>query len=145
MALLLDTNVLIALADEQHVHHHEANVFFQKACKEGWATCPLVENGFLRIFGHPNYPGGSGSPGQARMLLQQYRAAPGHQFWASSLSLCESSKFPELPPSKHLTDFYLLALAINHGGNLATFDRRIDPALLPGGAGAYQVIGEMGR
>src|SRR5690606_8265977 len=106
MALLLDTNVLIALADEQHVHHHEANVFFQKACKLGWATCPMVENGFLRILGHPNYPGGPGSPGQARILLQEYRAAPGHQFWTAALSPCEQSQFPILPASKHLTDFY---------------------------------------
>jgi len=142
MALLLDTNVLIALADEQHVHHHKANVFFQKACKQGWATCPMVESGFLRIFGHPNYPGGPGSPEQSRMLLQEYRAAPGHQFWPDSLSPCEPSHFPKLSTSKHLTDFYLLALAIDHGGNLATFDRRIDPSLLPGGAAAYRVIGE---
>jgi uncharacterized protein len=142
MALLLDTNVLIALADEQHVHHHEANVFFQKACKLGWATCPIVESGFLRIFGHPNYPGGPGSPGQARILLHEYRAEPGHQFWSASLSPCEPSHFPVLPASRHLTDFYLLALSIDHGGTLATFDRRIDPDSLRGGAAAYYVIGE---
>jgi len=142
MARLLETNVLIALADEQHVHHHEANVFFQKARKEGWATCAMVKNGVLRLFGHPNYPGGPGNPGEARVLLREYRAAAGHQFWSASLPPCEPSHFPMLPASKHLTDFYLLALAIDHGGRLALFDRRIDPAILPGGAAAYHVIGE---
>jgi predicted nucleic acid-binding protein len=42
--------------------------------------------------------------------------------------------------SKHLTDYYLLALAVQQGASLATFDRRIDPALIKGGLEAYTVI-----
>jgi len=137
---LLDVNVLIALADADHQQHHAAAVFFQKVLLTGWATCPLTENGFLRIFGHPNYEGGAGTTDQARFILKTFRECPGHQFWPDGLSLCELSKFPVLPASKHLTDYYLLALALEKGGRLASFDRRIDPGLLPGGRSAYSII-----
>jgi hypothetical protein len=39
-----------------------------------------------------------------------------------------------------LTDFYLLALAVRHGGVFATFDGKIDPSLIPGGTSAYLVL-----
>jgi hypothetical protein len=39
-----------------------------------------------------------------------------------------------------LTDLYLLALAVKRGSKLATFDQRIDPALLTGGAAALHLI-----
>lgn len=142
MSFLLDTNILIALADEQHVHHRRANVFFGGIIKQGWATCPVVESGFLRVFGHPNYPGGPGSPEDARIFLKSFCSAPGHQFWPDALSLCEQARFPSLPASKHLTDSYLLALAIHRKGRLASLDRRIDPGLLPGGPEAFHLVPE---
>lgn len=142
MSFLFDTNILIALADEQHVHHQRASAFFGNAIKQGWATCPMVENGFLRVFGHPNYPGGPGSPEDARIFLQSFRSAPGHQFWPDALSLCEQARFPVLPAAKQLTDYYLLALAIHRKGRLASFDRRIDPSLLPGGTEAFHLVPE---
>lgn len=39
-----------------------------------------------------------------------------------------------------LTDLYLLALAIHHGGKFATLDKRIDPTLIPDGSAAYEVV-----
>lgn len=143
---LLDINILIALADGDHVHHvhhvhHDsAVVFFKQAMAHGWATCPLTENGFLRIMGHPRYDQGPGSPQEARYLISSLCTVPGHQFWPDSISLCDSSQFPTLPGSRHLTDYYLLALAIRHGAKLASFDQRIDPSHLEGGASAYHVI-----
>ena len=107
---LPDVNILIALADSDHPNHHSAGAFFQKATIEGWATCPLTENGFLRIFGHANYDQGPNSPENARPFLQAYCAAPGHQFWPDDISLTNTKYFPTLPNSKHLTDHYLLAL-----------------------------------
>ena len=139
---LLDVNVLIALGDADHPHHQRAAKFFLGSRDEGWATCPLTENGFLRIIGNPNYPKGPGSPEQARTLLNHLCSHPGHQFWPDALSLIDSKAFPKLPASAHLSDFYLLALAIHHKGKLATLDRRIDPTLLPGGKVAYFVIPE---
>lgn len=140
MISLFDVNVLIALVDGDHLHHETATQIFQETVLDGWATCPITENGFLRILGHPSYPGGPGSPEEARRLLAAYRAAPGHQFWADDISLTDRSLIDELPPSKGLTDVYLLALATKHGGKLVTFDQRIDVSLVVGGAGACLVL-----
>ncbi|MFZ4775490.1 MAG: TA system VapC family ribonuclease toxin [Terrimicrobiaceae bacterium] len=137
---LLDVNVLIALADPSHVHHQAVSSWFSRHQRDGWATCPLTENGVLRIIGHPNYPKGPGSPEATRPLLELLLAQPGHQFWADTISLVSSRRYPGLPAAKHLTDFYLLALAIEHGARLATIDRLIDPRLIPGGPAAYFLI-----
>ncbi|MEI8310435.1 MAG: hypothetical protein WCH98_06750 [Verrucomicrobiota bacterium] len=64
---MFDANFLIALGDGDQEHHDAATAFHAKARLDGWATCPLTENAFLRIVGHPNYPEGPGSP-----------EAPGH-------------------------------------------------------------------
>ena len=137
---LLDVNVLIALADPFHVHHKRVSAWFSRHQREGWATCPLTENGLLRIVGHPNYPKGPGSPGAVRVLLERLFAQPGHQFWADTLSLADSRAYPSLPASKHLTDFYLLALVIERRARLATVDSYIDPSLITGGPPAYYII-----
>lgn len=134
---LLDVNVLIALADADHEHHRRASEFFTRHRGEGWATCPITENGFLRIVGSPNYPRGPGSPQLARELLASLCAHPDHHFWPDDLSL---RNYSDLPGSKKLTDHYLLAMAIHRKGRLATFDRRIDASRFVGGAEAYLVI-----
>lgn len=141
MIHLLDINVLIALCDPAHPHAAPARRFFAAGlAREGWATCPFVENGFLRIFGSRKYPGGPGSPQAARLLLLGLRASPGHVFWPDSLSLLTLPAFPRLPESDELTDLYLLALAVKHEGRFATFDQGLDAALLPGGPAAYHLI-----
>ena len=137
---LFDANFLIALGDADHVHHDEAQTFFTLKKQDGWATCPLTENAFLRILGHPNYPKGPSSPCAARTLLQEFICQSGHQFWDDTISLVDSRKFPTLPGSKNLTDYNLLALAIKNRGKLITFDQRIDPGLLEGGISSYHVI-----
>ncbi|MDL5048657.1 hypothetical protein QQ054_21830 [Oscillatoria amoena NRMC-F 0135] len=117
-------------------------IFFRtRLARSGWATCPLVENGFLRIFGHRRYPGGPGSPEAARPILTGLLASPGHQFWPDELSLVHLRIFPALPEPEGLTDTYLLALAVKNKGRFATFDSRIDASLVPGGSAAYHIIG----
>ena len=141
MIHLLDINVLIALCDPAHPHSGAALSYFNPALfRNGWATCPLVENGFLRIFGSPRYPGGPGSPALARVVLGRLTAAPGHHFWPDDASLRDLQAFPALPTSASLTDLYLLGLAVKHGGRFATFDAGVDASLIPGGPKAYHVI-----
>ena len=139
---LLDVNLLVALCDADHVHHRQAKQWFRTHAGLGWATCPLTENGLLRIMGSPAYPGGPGSPEGVRPLLQRLRALPGHQFWQDSISAADSRALPSLQgvTSRQLTDVYLLALAVHRGGNLATLDARIDPARVPGGPQALVVV-----
>jgi toxin-antitoxin system PIN domain toxin len=137
---LLDANVLIAMGDPSHVQHGRAQRWFHSQPARAWATCPLTENAFLRIIGGVNYPGAIGSPQVLRSVLDQICSFPGHQFWTDDLSLREKKAFPTLPVAKHLTDIYLLALAVEHRAKLATLDKRIDPRLVLGGASAYFLI-----
>ena len=136
---LIDVNVLIALVDPLHVHHKKVSHWFLNSHLEGWATCPITENGFVRILGHPNYPNGSGSTDSARELLIRLCMQPGHQFWPDAISIREENGY-SLPLSKHLTDYYLLVLAISRNARLATLDTRIDPEMLYGGQGALLLI-----
>jgi toxin-antitoxin system PIN domain toxin len=140
---LLDVNLLIALCDADHVDHGPAKKWFANMSSLGWATCPLTENALLRILGHPEYPGGPGSPVALLPLLQQLRAHPNHVFLHDSISLADShlvSNLSQVTP-KMLTDIYLLALAVSHGGVLVTLDKRIDPQRVRGGSKALVVIG----
>ena len=63
---LLDINVLLALSDPLHIQHEAAHQWFAQEGKKSWATCPLTENGFVRIASHPQYPN---RPGDALMVL----------------------------------------------------------------------------
>ena len=134
---LLDINVLIALADPDHEHHEKAEVFFLTNHRQGWATCPITENGFVRIVGAANYPKGPGSTTSARDILRQLCGHEGHRFWPDDLSVRAGEN---LPVSKHLTDHYLLCLALHRQGKLVTFDRHIQAERIPGGAAAYLVL-----
>jgi hypothetical protein len=138
---LLDVNVLIALIDETHTHHDMVVDWFVDIRHTGWATCPLVENGFIRIVGHPNYPGGPQSTYAARALLAKLCQSPGHQFWPDTISLLERTHTSQLPASKHLTDYYLLMLAIKNEARFATLDQRIETRKILNGDQSIHVIG----
>lgn len=76
--LLFDVNVLIALGDRDHQHRVAAEKALAGSGTDGWATCPLTENAFLRIVGHPNYPKGPGSLQKARRLSRFTDAVGNH-------------------------------------------------------------------
>lgn len=139
MTALLDVNVLIALLDAEHIHHAAATRFFENIGPAGWATCPLTENGLLRILGKA-IAGGGGSPEEVRTRFRAWCDYRGHQFWPDDVSLADTRIFPSLPGSKALTDLYLLGLAVKHGGRFATFDAKVDPSLIPGGPQAFYLI-----
>ncbi|MEM9481864.1 MAG: VapC toxin family PIN domain ribonuclease [Verrucomicrobiota bacterium] len=138
---LLDINILIASADEAHPHHQKVVNWMSTHMVE-WATCPLTENGFLRIFGHANYPGGGpGSPEKASIALKGMIAAlPGHHFFPDRVSLLDSRYSLAGLNSRALTDIYLLALAVDNGAYLATLDQLINPSNVIGGENACIVI-----
>lgn len=142
MTFLLDVNVLIALIDPGHVAHDAAHGWFAATGRGAWATCPITENGVLRILGNPKYPNSPGSPAQVAGILHRLRQVPGHEFWAGDLSLVAA---PQVDPARLLTagqvtDTYLLALARARGGQLATFDRRLSPDAVAGGKAALHLI-----
>ena len=56
MRALLDVNVLVALLDATHVHHRVASDWLARHLRSGWASCPMTQNGCLRILSLPSYP-----------------------------------------------------------------------------------------
>jgi len=139
---LLDVNVLIALIDPTHVQHDRAHEWFAAQGHEAWATCPLTENGVLRIVGHPRYPNSPGTPAAAAELMAVLRGLGGHEFWPDDESLLDSQRIDSsrLLNSGQVTDSYLLALACAHDGQLATFDHHLVTDAVNGGAQALHLI-----
>ncbi len=133
---LLDVNVLIALIDPAHVRHDQAHEWFGAEGRLAWATCPLTENGVLRIVGAARYPTSPGSPAVVAELLAVFCDLEGHAFWPDDLTLLDSRlvNCDRLLDSSQVTDTYLLALAAAYGGKLATFDRHlVADAVVDGG------------
>ncbi|WP_438748097.1 TA system VapC family ribonuclease toxin [Pararhizobium sp. O133] len=141
MTLLLDVNVLIALADSGHSHHLVASNWFEKFGQTDWATCPLTENGMIRILSNPRYGNPTPNAAMATELLHLLRLSGKHSFWHDDISLANSKIFVrDKLTSKHTTDTYLLGLAKAHGGQLATFDRRLSARAVIGGTDALHLI-----
>ncbi len=142
MIFLLDVNVLIALIDPAHIQHDAAHEWFAVQGQQAWATCPLTENGLLRIVGHSRYPNSPGTPSAVLPLMEGLRALPGHVFWPDDISLADTAKFDRdrLLSSGQVTDSYLLALACHHGGQLATFDYRLLTSAVRNGAQGLHLI-----
>ncbi|WP_118185486.1 TA system VapC family ribonuclease toxin [Paraburkholderia phosphatilytica] len=139
---LLDVNVLIALIDPAHVQHDAAHDWFATRGQHAWATCPLTENGVVRIVGHTRYPNTPGSPAAVAPLVAQLRQSPGHVFWPDDLSLVDPAHVDasRILSAAQVTDTYLLALARAHGGRLATFDRRLVTEAVRDGASTLALI-----
>ena len=143
MTFLLDVNVLVALIDPAHVQHDAAHDWFAKHGKKAWATCPLTQNGVMRIVGHARYPNSPGTPAAVAQIMLGLCALPGHVFWPGDISLLDTKKLDasRILSSAQVTDSYLLALACAHGGKLATFDRRLVTDAVRGGAKGLHLIG----
>lgn len=133
MRALLDVNVLIALLDAAHVHHYAASQWLAGHLHEGWASCPLTQNGCLRVMAQPAYPQALPLAAVAQRLAQA-AATPAHQFIADDYSLLEESRLDwrRLLGHRQVTDAYLLGLAVTHGCRFVSFDARINLAAVPG-------------
>lgn len=142
MTYLLDVNVLIALVDPRHLFHDTANRWFQATAKASWATCPITENGLLRIVGNPRYQNPIGPPSEIAGLLRLLRQMDGHVFWPDGISLSDKDLVDPaaLATIDQITDTYLLALAVHNGGRLATFDRKLSTRAVSNGAPALHLI-----
>ena len=128
---LLDTNVLIALAWPNHVHHRETQIWFEEKGAARFRTCPITQTGFVRISSNPAFTPAAVTPGEALALLERVRHLPGHDFWPDDISLNDALAGKSLTGHRQITDAYLLALASVHGGVLASLDRGGEPSWPP--------------
>lgn len=142
MAFLLDLNVLIARMDPRHEHHTRAKRWLDARPGVDLVTCPLTENGFLRIYGHPSYPNGPGSPEAALEELRVIRDMACHRFLGDTVSIDDPLVFHSLAGigPKQITDVYLLGLAAKHRIFFATFDGGVPADRVVGGGGALVPI-----
>ena len=127
MTYLLDINVLIALFDPAHIHHEAAHQWLLTLSSPQWASCPLTQNGFVRILSSPGYPNLVTSQAQLIDRLRVFCAQPGHIFWPDAVSLTDQTLFDptKLASHRQVSDLYLAGLAMHYGGRLATFDSSI--------------------
>jgi uncharacterized protein len=138
---LLDVSFLIALLQDQHIYFGRAQDWWAANRGEGWASCPLTQNGFLRITPQLRFP----RPivvMDALDVLSEMIAGTDHVFWPDDVSLLDKQLIDHsriLSP-KQLTDIYLLALSVKHGGRLVTFDRSIPIGAVRGARADHVVV-----
>ncbi len=134
MRALLDVNVIIALLDPDHDFHQRVHGWWASHASSGWASSPITQNGVIRIMSHPSYnPRRAMSPGEVIETLQRFVQATDHQFWPDRVSLLDAStvQAARVLGPRQITDLYLLALAVDCGGHLVTFDESIHLAAVP--------------
>jgi len=133
-AALLDLNVLVALFDPDHVHHEPAHEWFAENRRAGWATCPLTENGLVRVLSNAAYSPAHETPAVIVRRLREFADSGQHVFWADDVSLRDPRLFAWAAPGRHrqVTDIYLLGLATRWDGRLATLDRGIPVSAVTG-------------
>jgi len=132
MRSLLDANMLVALLDGGHLHHARAMEWLALNQTKGWASCPLTQNGCLRIMSLSSYPNSQPVALVAERLAQAV-AHPSHQFWPDAISLLDAGRlqWDRLLTSHQVTDTYLLALAVAHNARLVTLDQGISLQAVP--------------
>ncbi len=141
MRALLDVNVLVALLDAGHLHHAAASAWLRSHRR--WASCPLTQNGCVRILSLPAYPNPQ-PPAAVAARLTVAAAEASHEFWPDAISLLDPPhvRWDRVLSARHITDVYLLALAVERGGCFATFDRSIALDSVPGAQPKHlQLIG----
>lgn len=115
MTVLLDANVLIALAVEDHVHHAAAERWF--AGHDGlFASCPSTQGSLLRVLVRGGRDGGSAVVAVTRLLDHER-----HEFWPDELPY-RRVRMSGVVGHRQVTDAYLADLARAHNGRLVTFD-----------------------
>ena len=109
-----------------------------RRANKGWATCPLTENGMIRVLSQTASPSGRRSPAEVIEILRSLKRTfpASHLFWPDEVSLTDESLFiPQfIVGSKAVTDAYLLGLAARHKARLVSLDRSLPWQAIRGGS-----------
>jgi hypothetical protein len=141
MLALLDVNALIALVDTGHQFHQTVKAWMVAHAEKGWATCPLTQNGCIRIISQSGYS--KPAPLQTVVqILQDVCASPHHHFWPDDVSLLDVLAFDhnKIHGPRQLTDLYLLGLAVRKQGRLVTLDGQIPLSAVKGAKKQHLVV-----
>jgi uncharacterized protein len=125
--LLLDVNVLLAIAWPNHQFH--AAAIAALSSQSHWATCALTQLGFIRLSSNPAAIAAARSPQEATDLLARLTADSLHIYLRSlpaPVSEDWRATFAAIFGHQQVTDAYLLRLAATNNALLLTFDRRLE-------------------
>jgi toxin-antitoxin system PIN domain toxin len=124
---LYDVNLLFAMLTPDHEFHRAARRWRIEASGKDWATCEITVSGFVRLSCNPALGFDSRLPSEAWDVLQANRRSPHHSFLTlipKSDGLLEEI-LGHCRGHRQVTDALLLAIAMENGARLATFDSRI--------------------
>ena len=138
---LLDTTVLLALLDSDHVDHDRARAWMDGEIATGWASCAITQNGFVRIVSQPRYPSPV-APAEAVDVLGRACASPHHEFWLCEVSLVDDQVIDRtrVHGPRQVTEAYLLALAVGRGGRFVTFGQSVVLSAVSGATPAHLTV-----
>ena len=91
MTSLLDVNVLISLLDTNHQSHSAVMSWWNKN-RDPWASCPMTQNGYLRIVTQKKYPNAI-SFDAAVQKLTGLVSNPNHTFLNDDITLLDTELF----------------------------------------------------
>jgi toxin-antitoxin system PIN domain toxin len=115
VTVLLDSNVLIALVIEEHVHHSAAETWLTGS-RERFATCPLTQGSLVRFLVRDGLGGAA-----AVSVVAAIESNDRHEFWSDELSYAHV-QMGGVVGHRQVTDAYLAQLARRKRARLATFD-----------------------
>jgi uncharacterized protein len=138
---LLDVNVLIALLDGAHISHQAAMSWLTRHARGGWASCPITQNGCVRIMSSAGYPNALPVPAIMDRLAEACKQGL-HEFWPDSVSLLDPRRVDatRIHGARQLTDVYLLTLAVEHEARFVTFGTRITTAAVRRAAPEHLIV-----
>lgn len=141
MHSLLDVNVPVALLDRNHEKRQDTANWFNSNYADGWLSCPLPQNGCIRILSQPRYPNRL-DISEAIRRLQSTISDEHHSFIPDDVSLFDQAliDLSTLSGFRQLTDVYLLALAVAHDARLVTLDTRIPLHAVHGATEEHLVV-----
>ena len=132
MRALLDVNVLIALRDENHTHHHIAAGWLAENIGTGWASCPITQNGCVRVLCQPQYPNTLALP-DALGRLREATSMRHHLFVADDFSILDTTAIDQSAVCS-------AGGCVAHDLRFVTLDRAVAASAVPGGDGPLVVL-----
>jgi uncharacterized protein len=115
LAVLLEGNVLVALAVADHLHHGAARRWF-RGVEGAFATTPITQGTLLRLLVRNGM-----AASEALAVLRGFTRHARHDFWPADRPY-DGQALRGVLGHRQVTDGYLAALARAKKGRLATFD-----------------------
>lgn len=139
---LLDINVLIALAWDDHEHHARAHAWFARLASGSFATCNVTQSGFVRLSLNPSVVHCQIGITDAFAMLESFTKHPSHSFCEDGALQTELPGWQNVTSYKQVPDTNLRLIAHRHGCKFVTLDDGIQTRLQEDERTSVEVIPE---